>query len=338
MFASTGTYQNGLSLKKGFYVTGKRASKKILDSYTFGFNGQEKDNEIKGTGNSLDFGERIYDSRLSRFLSVDGLSKKYPWYTPYQFAGNKPINAIDIDGLEEFYTINGSLIGAGNPEDRRKLLCLDKSTIKDVTESRNNGTLASMNLNRDDIVTYPNKAMIGRIDEIYNDDNNIKGESAFAFASQKDGTITLSKTYSNPSSETDGVGKGTSELLSAGLQPTAGSHSHPFEVTGTCDEGLFFSKSQPSDKSTNNNIPADRENQVSRMDSNTFTESSFIIGLTDPECGPKLNPFGGQTMGGRDNVVQKREKQLTYYGYNKKVYNVNFNDLKKGSEKVYKEK
>jgi LysM repeat protein len=37
-------------------------------------------------------------------LSVDPLTKKYPWYTPYQFAGNKPIWAVDIDGLEESYS------------------------------------------------------------------------------------------------------------------------------------------------------------------------------------------------------------------------------------------
>jgi hypothetical protein len=33
---------------------------------------------------------------------VDPIAKAYPWYTPYQFAGNKPIVAIDLDGLEEF--------------------------------------------------------------------------------------------------------------------------------------------------------------------------------------------------------------------------------------------
>lgn len=33
---------------------------------------------------------------------MDPLTKSYPWYTPYQFAGNKPIWAIDIDGLEEW--------------------------------------------------------------------------------------------------------------------------------------------------------------------------------------------------------------------------------------------
>lgn len=32
---------------------------------------------------------------------MDPLSPQYPWYTPYQFAGNKPINSVDLDGLEE---------------------------------------------------------------------------------------------------------------------------------------------------------------------------------------------------------------------------------------------
>ncbi len=48
-----------------------------------------------------DYGFRIYDARLGKFLSVDPLFKSFPWYTPYQFAGNKPINSIDLDGLEE---------------------------------------------------------------------------------------------------------------------------------------------------------------------------------------------------------------------------------------------
>jgi HNH/Endo VII superfamily nuclease toxin with a HHH motif len=34
-------------------------------------------------------------------LSVDPLTKSYPWYTPYQFAGNNPIRFVDLDGLEQ---------------------------------------------------------------------------------------------------------------------------------------------------------------------------------------------------------------------------------------------
>ncbi|MEM6738149.1 MAG: RHS repeat-associated core domain-containing protein, partial [Bacteroidota bacterium] len=47
-----------------------------------------------------DYGFRIYNPALGRFLSVDPLTSEYPYYTPYQFAGNMPIAAIDIDGLE----------------------------------------------------------------------------------------------------------------------------------------------------------------------------------------------------------------------------------------------
>jgi RHS repeat-associated protein len=73
--------------------------------YRYGFNGKEKDNDIAGEGNIYDYGFRIYNPRLGRFLSVDPLSSSYPFYTPYQFAGNKPIAAIDLDGLEEFVVI-----------------------------------------------------------------------------------------------------------------------------------------------------------------------------------------------------------------------------------------
>ena len=73
--------------------------------YRFGFNGKEMDNDMSGgkTGAVYDYGFRIYDTRIAKFLSVDPLTKEYPWYTPYQFAGNNPIWAIDLDGLEEMY-------------------------------------------------------------------------------------------------------------------------------------------------------------------------------------------------------------------------------------------
>ena len=38
----------------------------------------------------------------TRFLSVDPIGRKYPELTPYQFASNTPIQAIDLDGLERF--------------------------------------------------------------------------------------------------------------------------------------------------------------------------------------------------------------------------------------------
>ncbi|MBU0486786.1 MAG: hypothetical protein KKD31_02410 [Bacteroidetes bacterium] len=70
--------------------------------YRYGFNGKENDNEVYGsTGTFQDYGMRMYDTRLGRFISVDPISKEYPYYSPYQFAGNKPVLFVDLDGLEE---------------------------------------------------------------------------------------------------------------------------------------------------------------------------------------------------------------------------------------------
>jgi RHS repeat-associated protein len=79
-------------------------------SYRFGFNGKENDNEVKGDGNQQDYGMRIFDPRLGRFLSADPLivqNQEYPELSPYQFASNTPIQGIDLDGLEAFI-IHGS--------------------------------------------------------------------------------------------------------------------------------------------------------------------------------------------------------------------------------------
>ena len=74
--------------------------------YRFGFNGKEDDGQVNGEGNSIDFGARMYDSRLGRFLSVDPLAADYPSLSPYVFVANNPINAIDPDGRKILF-ING---------------------------------------------------------------------------------------------------------------------------------------------------------------------------------------------------------------------------------------
>jgi RHS repeat-associated protein len=66
--------------------------------YRYGFNSMEKDNEINVNGGDYDFGARIYDSRLGRWLSLDQLMTDYPDLSPYNFAGNCPLLFVDIDG------------------------------------------------------------------------------------------------------------------------------------------------------------------------------------------------------------------------------------------------
>ncbi len=75
------------------------------NQYRYGFNGYEKDDEVKGSGNSLDFGARIYDSRLGRWLTVDPQFRKQPGWTPYKAFLDNPIFYVDPAGETEYSTV-----------------------------------------------------------------------------------------------------------------------------------------------------------------------------------------------------------------------------------------
>ncbi len=68
------------------------------EQYSYGFNGKEKEDEISGNGNEYDFGSRIYDSRLGRFMSIDKEYKLYPEFSPYSYALNNPVRYKDEEG------------------------------------------------------------------------------------------------------------------------------------------------------------------------------------------------------------------------------------------------
>ncbi|HMQ70530.1 MAG TPA: RHS repeat-associated core domain-containing protein [Ignavibacteria bacterium] len=92
----------------GFEMPGRTYNQ---SDYRYGFNGKEFDRNGEFSSlNHYDYGFRIYNPGIGRFLSVDPLTRSYPWYTPYQFAGNKPIWAVDLDGLEEYYSTEGKYL------------------------------------------------------------------------------------------------------------------------------------------------------------------------------------------------------------------------------------
>ena len=103
----TGSLQPVLSAYYNYYAFGQlqpgrySAGNTGAGGYRYGYNGKEKDNNGELGLTNYDYGFRIYNPGLGRFLSVDPLTSSYPWYTPYQFAGNTPIWAVDLDGLEE---------------------------------------------------------------------------------------------------------------------------------------------------------------------------------------------------------------------------------------------
>ena len=110
MAATPGPWTVDLLATNEYYAFGMLQPMRHMqtEAYRYGFNGKEMDNEMKGdavtgesgTGGQYDYGFRIYDPRIGRFLSVDPLEKGYPSWSPYPFAMNRPIDGIDLDGLE----------------------------------------------------------------------------------------------------------------------------------------------------------------------------------------------------------------------------------------------
>ena len=103
----TETGGSAATLKKyvNYYCFGSPMPGRTYNSsngYRYGFNGKEKDNEFSVDGGDYDFGERIYDSRIGRWLSVDPLANQAPAWTPYRAFFDNPNYFVDLDGLIEW--------------------------------------------------------------------------------------------------------------------------------------------------------------------------------------------------------------------------------------------
>ena len=120
-----------------------------VGEYRFGFQGQEKDDEIKGGGNLINFKYRMYDPRLGRFFAVDPLTSKYPWNSTYAFSENRLIDGIELEGLE-FVSIH-SYNGETQFRYFESLDCLDNETKYFIQSAIPKDVLKT--IKKDDVVT-----------------------------------------------------------------------------------------------------------------------------------------------------------------------------------------
>jgi len=139
-------------------------------AYRYGFNGLEKDDEIKGRGNSYTTEFRQYDTRLGRWTSLDPLMAKFPHTSPYVAFANNPIYYTDPYGLAPN--------GPGDREINRKINRGKGDALKaGVTEEIASGTVvyADVSLNsagQKSNLSYSNAYQIAKangvsLDELY---------------------------------------------------------------------------------------------------------------------------------------------------------------------------
>lgn len=92
---------NGLNLEQNdYYPFGERhavAEYELSTTNRFKFNGKER--QTTGDLDYLDYGARMYDSRLGRWFVQDPLAENYFGVSPYAYCANNPVKYIDPNGM-----------------------------------------------------------------------------------------------------------------------------------------------------------------------------------------------------------------------------------------------
>jgi RHS repeat-associated protein len=100
----------------------------------------EKDEEVKGKGNSYTTFFRYYDSRVARWLSTDPVAK--PNLSTYNSMSNNPITRIDPKGDDDYFNSKGKYLHSDSKTTRNIVLVNNKgiqTQLKDYVFKKYNG-------------------------------------------------------------------------------------------------------------------------------------------------------------------------------------------------------
>jgi RHS repeat-associated protein len=188
--------------------------------YRYGFNGYERDDEVKGSENSTDFGDRMYDNRLGRMFKPDPFEFAYPGTTPYGGMGSNPIVNTDVGG-KLVILINGFGFGRSTMPATKRYTCWDAqmrqniaATLKDNKAIYFNGSskgllgppsLIEEKMGGDDFFTTPESRFDAGAEAV-------KGEMAMIIKQQLD-----DQRKTNPNAKINVVAHSMGVAYSAGV-------------------------------------------------------------------------------------------------------------------------
>ena len=155
-------------------------------AHSYGFNGQEKDDEVSGAGNSMSSSFWQYDTRLGRRWNIDPVIKHHE--SSYSAFSNNPIIFVDPEGNTDYYSARGNWIGTDGIDNGKKQMVLTNSTESVIREATKNGNNIGMNeYVYHDIVDVPSSGVIKAFDNAYKTAETNFKETSVVVGVDKDG-------------------------------------------------------------------------------------------------------------------------------------------------------
>lgn len=294
------------------------------ENYVFGFNGKLKDEELSGSGNSYDFGDRLYNPRLVRWNSPDVLEGKYPRLSTYSFCGNNPIIFKDYNSkdwvitthydLKTGYTIinitvNAKIVNLSSKSiDMDKLVANYKSDVEKLFTGSDVSSKLSWNMEFNiqqasydaKSNTLYNVKPTDHLIEIKNGDK-FSGKNVAGYGEVGGMRISLNADWINESGST----LGAKSILSHELGHTGG-FVHPFELPNI---------NLDKDLNLNNGVIGEIGGQRGDYNSNSLNynfmnyQDAFNPLDWGQQSSKLANNPDGMTLGQLGDLVRNSEKQ-----------------------------
>jgi RHS repeat-associated protein len=102
-----------------FGLTFNSYTRSYSTANNYKYNGKELQPETQW----YDYGARMYDPAIARFINVDPLADNRDWLTPYNYVQNNSILRIDPTGaIDDYYDIEGNYLGNDGQGDNLRLV------------------------------------------------------------------------------------------------------------------------------------------------------------------------------------------------------------------------
>jgi RHS repeat-associated protein len=281
------------------------------DFYRRGFNGMEKDDEVKGSGNSYTTHFRQLDPRVGRWFSIDPEVNRFAWSSGYLAFSNCPIVMIDPNGNTDYYNSRGKWIASDGIKNNEVRMALKSKTARAIIKDMKANKVKTLGeYNQKDIVQVPGDPVLKEMGRIWGETTSGKTEYVMAVGSLCDGQESFATLQGT---EKDApAGQAIKKLKGYGYSALYTIHTHPLYSESSKDDGSGATVSTPDPSMGDVKAAQSFEDTEPLFHNNGL--QSIVIGPTYHYV-DKESSYGSFKVIGKEKVLKRGEDMISFYNH-----------------------